>query len=282
MDTENNQQKRFFFGHSAPICCFDISENGSLVASAQEGKNSIIRIWDYSTARCITMMTMPVVSLVKLSFSYDGRYLASVGKDTHNKELITIWDISRVQRGDKPEIVARQTSEFNILALKFSPIDTTKLCSCGKENIRFWRIRDTGNIRGSAVVLNHHARNTVFTSLDYEYGFRSNDHQENESLKRVFIGSKHGMIFQVNYQSETLEATYKTNDAAIYSLSVNDAFCVTGSEDSYLRVWPLDFQEFFMEAQHEGTVSAVDISPDGLKVACGTLYGSIGILDKSN
>ena len=37
-----------------------------------------------------------------------------------------------------------------------------------------------------------------------------------------------------------------------------------------------------MEAQHEGTVSAVDISPDGLKVACGTLYGSIGILDKSN
>ena len=37
-----------------------------------------------------------------------------------------------------------------------------------------------------------------------------------------------------------------------------------------------------MEAQHEGTVSAVDISSDGLKVACGTLFGSIGILDKSN
>lgn len=248
MDTENNQQKRFFFGHSAPICCFDLSDDGNLVASAQEGKNSIIRLWDYNTARCITMVTMPVVSLKCLSFSYDGRYLASCGKDTHNKELITIWDISRVQRGDKPEIVARQTSEFNILSLKFSPIDVTKLCSCGKENIRFWRIRDTGNIRGSAVVLNHHARNTVFTSLDYEYGFRSADKDENEALKRVFVGSKHGMVFQVNYQNESLEATYKTNDSAIYSISVNDAFCVTGSEDSYLRVWPLDFQEFFMEA----------------------------------
>ena len=63
---------------------------------------------------------------------------------------------------------------------------------------------------------------------------------------------------------------------------MNDAFCVVGSEDCYLRVWPLDFQEFFMEAQHEGTVGSVDISPDGLKVACGTLYGSIGVLDKSN
>jgi WD40 repeat protein len=63
---------------------------------------------------------------------------------------------------------------------------------------------------------------------------------------------------------------------------VTEAFCVTGSEDTYLRVWPLDFSEFFMEAKHEGTVCAVDISPDGLKVICGTQYGSLGMLDKSN
>jgi WD repeat-containing protein 90 len=54
-----------------------------------------------------------------------------------------------------------------------------------------------------------------------------------------------------------LEATYQTNDSAIYGISVNEAFCVTGSEDTYLRVWPLDFSEFFMEAKHEGTVGSV-------------------------
>jgi hypothetical protein len=53
MDVETNQQKRFFFGHSAPICCFDVAPHGGLIASAQEGKNSIIRIWDYQTARCL-------------------------------------------------------------------------------------------------------------------------------------------------------------------------------------------------------------------------------------
>ena len=63
---------------------------------------------------------------------------------------------------------------------------------------------------------------------------------------------------------------------------MNEAFCVTGSEDQYLRVWPLDFSEFFMEAKHEGTVCQVDISQDGLRVVCGTLYGSLGVLDKSN
>lgn len=44
-------------------------------------------------------------------------------------------------------------------------------------------------------MLNHHARNTIFTCLDFEYGFRSIDPKENESLKRVFVGSKHGMVF---------------------------------------------------------------------------------------
>ena len=34
MDVDNNCQKRFFFGHSTPICCFDINGNGSLLASA--------------------------------------------------------------------------------------------------------------------------------------------------------------------------------------------------------------------------------------------------------
>lgn len=60
------------------------------------------------------------------------------------------------------------------MSIKFSPVDNSRLVSCGKENIRFWRIKETGNkcahLRGAAVVLNHHARNTVFTSLDFEWG----------------------------------------------------------------------------------------------------------------
>jgi WD repeat-containing protein 90 len=141
------------------------------------------------------MVTMPVVTLKCLSFSYDGKYLASVGKDSHNKEMIIVWDISKITQGQKPEIVAKQTSDFNILSLKFSPIDSTRMASCGKENIRFWRIKENGSIRGSAIVLNHHARNTIFTCLDFEYGFRSVDPKENEALKSVFVGSKHGMVF---------------------------------------------------------------------------------------
>lgn len=208
-----------------------------------------------------------------------------------------MWDISRIHRGEKPERAARQTSDFNIICLKFSPIDNLRLVSCGQENIRFWRIRDNKqvenkNIRGSAVVLNHHARNSVFTSLDFEYGARAAplpsgaslnpDSKENESLKRVFVASKHGLVYMINYLTEQVEAVHRTNDSEIHTISVNEAFCVTGSKDNYLRVWPHDFSEFYMEVKLEGTVCSTDISPDGLRVICGTKNGGLGMLDKSN
>ena len=78
-----------------------------MLASAQEGKRkkddedgkgkpALIRLWDYATARCITMMIMPVIEMQSMTFSHDGRYLTSVGLDHHNKELLIVWDISRV------------------------------------------------------------------------------------------------------------------------------------------------------------------------------------------
>jgi hypothetical protein len=70
----------------------------------------------------------------------------------------------------KPEILAKQMSDFSIISMKFSPIELDKLVSCGRENIRFWRIKN-GHLPAGTVVLNHHARNTVFTVFDYEFAY---------------------------------------------------------------------------------------------------------------
>jgi WD40 repeat protein len=114
MDIET-QTQRFFFGHSAHINCLAINENGNLLASGQEGPTPLVRIWEYSSSKCISIITSPMTSLKCLTFSHDGSMLACVGKDNHNREIIIIWDITRVGRGEKPEMVARQISDFNIL-----------------------------------------------------------------------------------------------------------------------------------------------------------------------
>ena len=46
-------------------------------------------------------------------------------------------------------------------------------------------------------------------------------------------------------------------------------FCVTGAEDRFVRVWPLDFSDYFLEAEHAAPVSAVSVSHDCLKIAIG-------------
>ncbi len=75
---------------------------------------------------------------------------------------------------------------------------------------------------------------------------------------------------------------YKCHEGAITSISLSSGFCITGSEDCYLRVWPLDFTEFSIEAKHEGVLLSLDISLDALRVACGTSNGGLGVLDLSN
>lgn len=79
---------------------------------------------------------MPVTSMSSISFSPDGRFLASCGKEgvgkRFGKEMIIVWDISQVQKGAKAEIYAKNVCEFNVLELKFSPIDNNRMISCGQ------------------------------------------------------------------------------------------------------------------------------------------------------
>lgn len=60
------------------------------------------------------------------------------------------------------------------------------------------------------------------------------------------------------------------------SLAISDRYCVTGSDDGYVRVWPLDFTQVAIEAEHESSVRAVRFSPDSCKIATATLNGNLG------
>lgn len=55
----------------------------------------------------------------------------------------------------------------------------------------------------------------------------------------------------INLKTLSVEKFYRllpNEKSALTSLAVNDSFCVTGWNDGYLRLWPLDFDSPFMEA----------------------------------
>ena len=196
--------------------------------------------------------------------------------------MLTVWDIAGVRTlhpvtGEPaaPTVVARQISEYPVNRMKFNPYPNDKcmLVTVGQSNIRFWRMKN-GHLPVSSVPLNEHARQN-FTDFAFEAGYGDGD----ATKKRMYVSTASGAVFQVNMQDRRLEAIFQLHSGPIYSIAINEGFCVTGAGDRYLRVWPLDFSDYYLQAQHPSAVIAGDISPDGLKVAVATEAGCLGVLD---
>ena len=283
-DVDNFSQQTFLQGHKSAITCLDLSHDGKILASCQEGENPVLRLWSTQTNQCVGKFNVGVSEARCISFACQDYALCVIGTDKMGRDEIIIVEAYSKNDGTLgARIVARQISEFNILTIKFSPTEPDRLVSCGKENIRFWRIKNQ-HLPGGAVVLHHHARDTVFTVFDYDFGKSDQPRlaARDDVVKRVLVGSKHGFIYQVNYDTRELQSVFKIHDLSICSIAVSAGFCVTGSQDQYLRVWPLDFSEFFLEAQQESIIISLDISLDGLRVVCGTSSNSLSILDLTN
>ena len=269
-----NIKQQFFIGHSKPISNFIIACKGEIIFSNQEGVNSIIRIWKTSDCQCIKMLSTPFDKLKVMTENKNSKYLCTVGNE-QNRTSIIVWNIENLEN---IIVFIKQATPIDINTIKFSPFEEDILYSCGRENIKCWRIKND-HLNGKAIVLNQFARGNNFLCLDYNNAMFGDDFS---SKGKVYVGSNNGCIFQIACNSQELEAVYKVQESAILALAVNEAFCATGSQDGYLRIWPVDFSEFLIEAKHDNGVCAVDISYDAMEILCGTLGGAIGVLNVQN
>lgn len=101
--------------------------------------------------------------------SDENTLLVTAGVDTQRRVQIIIWNIQLlVTHPTVPSmsIVARQLSEFPISKIRFSPYEENSLVACGRENIRFFRIRK-GHLPVRPVLLNEFSRGFVFSDMAF-------------------------------------------------------------------------------------------------------------------
>ncbi|KAM9716313.1 WD repeat-containing protein 90 [Menidia menidia] len=295
MKISSNQQ-RFFIGHTDKVSALAFNGDTTLLASAQTGKNSAIRVWNYSKGICLSTFRIHAHSLSCLSFSYGGGILCGVGKDSHNKTMVVVWNTRNVVKGGTAAILAKAHTDVDISTMKVAFFDDTRMVSCGRDNIRLWRVRN-GTLRSCPVNLGeYHSQD--FTDVSFEEG---NFSDQNIDDRTLYASSRSGFIFEIDYSRVAIKnvrrlmpaekqhaerrekLTFNTGPGiAINSISVSSSFCATGSEDGFLRLWPLDFSAVFLEAEHEGPVSVVSVSFDSLQVLSATSSGNLGFLDVSS
>ncbi|KAK9823925.1 hypothetical protein WJX72_006401 [[Myrmecia] bisecta] len=281
----NTGTQRYLFGHTNNVCGLAANAQGTLLASAEEGRLALIRLWDLPSGRCLAILNGHAGGMICLDVSPDGRSLLAVGLDTHAKQQIVLWDISKVPAGQKARVVTKHVTDYNIKCARFSPYEPDRLVACGKNSIRMYRLK-AGTLRGMSINLGPAEVKlaplegpdlgaNVFTDVAFETGFGLLQLEE----RHVFVSSVSGAVYQVNYGRRVLERIYQLHTGAINALLVNEGFCITASDDKFLRIWPVDFSDFLLEAEHEAPVTAVGVGPDGLRMAIGTENGSVGVLD---
>ncbi|PFH32805.1 WD domain, G-beta repeat-containing protein [Besnoitia besnoiti] len=292
VNTETGTQK-CLFGHTAPIDLIEVSSNFAMAATVQNDRASTpapqIRIWNLSDKApfCAAVLQCPSLDELRV-FRFDThcRRMVVAGIDAQKRQQLQIWDMSRLRSERRCNLLARQVSDFDVACIRFSPFDEFCLLSCGSENIRFWRIKNS-HLPGCSVVLEAAARANCYTDLDFECcrSFQSvyNSGEKLPVAARIFVSSTAGCVAQVDYVTRQLQRVYKLHTGPIWSLTVSDAFCTTASEDGFFRVWPLTFQSCFMHMRnHEAPAVGVDASEDGLQLLCASADGSVGVVNLSS
>nr|XP_011746814.1 WD repeat-containing protein 90 isoform X2 [Macaca nemestrina] len=286
-------QQRFFLGHTDKVSALALDGSGSLLASAQARTPSVIRLWDFQTGRCLCVFQSPVHVVCSLSFSDSGALLCGVGKDRHGRTMVVAWGTGQVGLGGEVVVLAKAHTDFDVQAFRVTFFDETRMASCGQGSVRLWRLRG-GALRSCPVDLGEH-HVLQFTDLAFK---QARDGCPEPSAAMLFVCSRSGHILEIDCQcmvvrharrllpTQTLggphpqKQTFSTGPGiAISSLSLSPAMCAVGSADGYLRLWPLDFSSVLLEAEHEGPVSSVCVSPDGLRVLSATSSGHLGFLD---
>lgn len=310
----HTMEQRFFLGHTDKVSALALDKEGALLASAQ-AQPSTVRLWDFQAGGCLALLQSPMHGTCSLSFSESGALLCGVGKDCHGRTVVVAWGTAQVSLSGDVVVLAKAHTDFDIQAFHVAPLDETRMASCGRGSVRLWRLRG-GALRSCPVDLGEH-HSLDFTDLAFEqaqdsgqepaartlYVCSRSGHILEVDLQRLAVhrarrllpthtpgrprpqkqpfSSRKGspLCGGSGFEAVALKPQPLGPGIALSSLSVSATTCAVGSEDGYLRLWPRDFSSVLLEAEHEGPVSSVRVSPDGLRVLSTTSSGHLGFLD---
>ncbi|WAQ96619.1 WDR90-like protein [Mya arenaria] len=236
----SNGHQRFFIGHTDKVSAISLSGDGSLLASGQSGPLSVVRVW--------TMM-------------------------------VVIWNTSKASKSREVTVMAKAHTDVDISRMRVAAFDDTRMVSCGRDNVRLWRVKE-GSLRSAPVNLGEY-HTMEFTDVAFQAGYHPGKDPNDRLIDVRKVSVQHVRRLLPNEaRSDKDKQTFRSGPGlAINTMAINETFCVTGSDDGFMRLWPLDFAHVYLEAEHEGPVTAVGFSADGLQIVAGTALGNLGMLD---
>ncbi|KAG2064862.1 WD40 repeat-like protein [Suillus decipiens] len=218
-----------------------LSPNGKTIASGcSDGK---VRLWDIETRKVISKWRGHSDRVCTLCWSADGKRVASGSWDG----MARVWNVDSGKT-----VLAIKTGHFRVSAVMYSP-DSSKLATCGLwDHIKIWNAQ-TGKC--------------LKTLLKYDFTVRC---LAWTSDGKKLISSSSGPIRIFNTATWQQIAILPTRDVTTISLSLNNCFLASASDDSTARLWNLDtYLPVGPPLQHKDGLPSAVLSHNGKVLVTG-------------
>lgn len=169
-----------------------------------------------------------------------------------------IYNFSELLLNKKVEIYARQLCDFDLVNIRFNDANQNSLIACGRENIRFFKIKN-GHLPGQLVTLNNTARGKYFNRSIVDY---VTSDKGQKKATNVFVSTNCGLLYIINYQSRQVEKIVQIHEDKITSLiiSPNRNFILSASLNGFLRLWSPDFSKLISEVNTQQPILSCDVN----------------------
>lgn len=240
-------------GHTGWLSGVHFHPHGSHLATSSG--DGTVKIWEFGQAKCTHTFTDHSQAVWGCEFHYAGDFVASCSMD----HTVRIWDLIS---GKCRQTLRGHVDSVN--ALQWQPY-TSNLCTAsGDKTLSLWDGR-TGlcvfNLYGHVNAVNHLGvtnRGDVIASCDADGTIKvwdvrmvkelgsidlgpvpANKLTLDRSGTRAVVAQDDGSLKVVNLETMTLQSALTGHDAAVQCVSFapNDAFLVSGSSDSVLKIW---------------------------------------------
>lgn len=252
--------------HSEPVSCLALGSTGRLVASAQEGENANVYVWDYITQELLFSLEEHDHRVAAVAFSHDDKLLATLGGEGDGK--LIFWDMSN---GMIVSSSGRMPSNTTCLAhggfvKDIKRRDTHKylLCTAGKNGLLIWELDPFTGILESFPAMAE-ARGTTsrhMTSIAFSL-----------DRDRVFAATTTGDFLVVNIKARCILAAIPVAKASLESLVVYKHGLIIACADGTLQVFDHDCQ-FRSSLRIASPAVATLVSPDSFEMLAVTLAGT--------
>jgi eukaryotic-like serine/threonine-protein kinase len=234
-------------GHTAPIRCLSLSQDGRILASGSA--DNTIKIWDMATGQLLRTLQGHKAPVWSVALSRDGKTLVSGSQD----QTIKIWD---VESGQARHTLTEHTDIVYSVAL--SPDEQTIVSGSQDFTVKIWNATTGELIRTLSQPEGH--RNTVRAVAISPDGTQIASASWEKNVKLWDLRT--GKLLR------TLEGH---TDKVVTVAFINNQTLVSGSLDRTLRIWDTQSEQVqAIKDAHADWVLSVAVRADQTLVSTGS------------